>query len=90
MPTPAMAAPRAYVVVIDKMKFGATPQNLRAGDFIIWENRDIFRHSATAKGKFDVDLPPGKSVKMRLSSSGTSQFLCKYHPGMTGVLRVAK
>lgn len=89
--TPAAAAPRTYVVVIDKMKFGAVPANLKAGDVLVWENRDMFRHTATAKdGSFNVDLPAGAKGKMVLSKAGTFAFTCKYHPGMKGVLKVAK
>ena len=88
IPCPAAAAPRTYVVVIDKMKFGAMPEQLRKGDVIIWDNRDLVRHSATAKGKFDIDLPAGKKVSARLTAAGTVPFLCKYHPGMKAVLKV--
>ena len=88
------AAPQAgaqtYVIVLDKMKFGALPATLRRGDSIVWINRDLFRHSATAANKsFDVDLPPGARRKMAVTSSGAIAFACKYHPGMRGVLRVA-
>ena len=90
VPSPAAAAPRTYTVVVDKMKFGPLPQNLRKGDIIIWDNRDIFRHSATARGKFDVDLPAGEKVRARVTTVGTTPFVCKYHPGMKGVLEVAE
>ena len=89
--TPAAAAPKTYVVVIDKMKFGAVPANLKAGDVLVWENRDMFRHSATAKdGSFNVDLPAGARGKMVLGKAGAFAFTCKYHPGMKGVLKVSK
>ena len=88
IPCPAAAAPRTYTVVVDKMKFGPLPQQVRKGDVIIWDNRDMFRHSATAKGKFDIDLPPGKKVRMQIALAGTFPFLCKYHPGMKAVLKV--
>lgn len=87
---PVAAAPRTHTVVIDKMKFGPIPQNVSTGDIIVWNNRDIFRHSATAKGRFDIDLPAGKPVRMRVTASGTFLFMCKYHPGMKGMLKVAK
>lgn len=91
MPSPSAAAPRTYVVVIDKMKFGEVPRNLAAGDALIWDNRDIFRHTATAADKsFNVDLPAGKKGKTVLTKAGTFLFACKYHPGMRGVLRVSK
>ena len=90
VPFPAAAAPRTHIVIVDKMKFGRLPASVRAGDVILWDNRDMFRHSATAKGVFDVDLPAGKTARMRVAKSGSFPFLCKYHPGMRAVLKVAK
>jgi len=88
---PATAAPRTYNVTINQMKFGPVPPGLRVGDTIVWINRDIFQHSATARdGSFNLDLPAGKSGKMVLRRTGKIAFYCKYHPGMTGVLQVAK
>lgn len=88
---PASAAPHTHVVIIDKMKFGAVPATVRRGDRITWVNRDIFRHTATARnGSFAVDLPPKKKATMVVRSAGSFAFFCKYHPGMTGVLKVAR
>jgi plastocyanin len=65
------------------------PASLRKGDSIIWENRDILRHSATAADhSFDADLRPGTRVKTVLTRSGSIPFVCRYHPGMRGVLQV--
>jgi plastocyanin len=87
---PAAAAPQTHVVIMDKMKFGAVPTNIRKGDTILWVNRDLFRHTATAANKsFDVDLPPKTQKSMIVRTSGSIAFICKYHPGMRGVLRVA-
>ena len=87
---PAAAAPRTHKVVLAKMKFGAFPQDARKGDTIIWVNEDMFRHTATARGAFDVDIPPGQARKTRLTSTGDYQVICKYHPGMKSRLKVAK
>jgi plastocyanin len=87
---PAAAAAQSHTVVIDKMKFGAVPAEVHQGDIIVWDNRDMFRHSATDKGVFDIDLPAGTTVRMRVTKTGTFPFVCKYHPGMKGVLKVAK
>jgi len=85
------AAPRLHVVVIDKMKFGSPPANIRVGDAILWVNHDMFQHSVTARdGSFDIDLPPGKSGKTVMKHAGAIPFTCKYHPGMKGVIKVAK
>jgi len=87
--SPAAAVPRTYTVVIDKMKFGPLPAQLRKGDAIVWVNRDFLRHSATSSDhSFDVDLKPGAKGKTVLNKSGAIAFTCRYHPGMRGVLRV--
>ena len=87
----AEAAPRTHVVVMDKMKFVSVPASVRRGDVILWENRDMFRHSATAKsGAFNVDLAPGARGKTVVQKAGAVAFVCKYHPGMRGVLKVSQ
>ena len=88
---PAQAAPRTHVVVMDKMKFQSVPASVRRGDTILWENRDMFRHTATAKnGAFNVDLAPGAKGKTVVRKAGEVAFVCKYHPGMRGVLKVVQ
>ena len=34
---------------MDKMKFLSVPAKVRTGDVILWVNRDMFRHTATAR-----------------------------------------
>jgi|KBSMisStaDraftv2_1062788.scaffolds.fasta_scaffold22841_2 plastocyanin len=87
----AAAKPRQYVVVIDQMKFGPVAAGVRVGDAIIWVNRDLFRHSVTARdGSFDLDLAPGKSGETIIRKAGMIAFACKYHPRMTGIIKVAQ
>jgi plastocyanin len=87
--SPAAAASRTYTVVIEKLKFGPLPAQLHKGDRIIWMNRDLFRHTATAANhSFDVDLPAGAKGVTVLNASGTIPFVCRFHPGMRGVLVV--
>lgn len=84
---PAAAAPAVHTIVIDKMKFGPVPANLRAGDVILWVNRDLFRHTATARdGSFNIDLQPKASGRTTVSRKGAIPFFCKFHPGMKGVI----
>jgi plastocyanin len=88
---PAAAAPKVHTVIVDKMKFGPVPAGIRAGDTIIWVNRDFLKHTATARDKsFNVDLPPKSSRKTVIRHAGTIPFYCIYHPGMVGSLRVAR
>lgn len=90
-PPAAEAAPKTHRVVIDKMKFGPVPAGLRAGDTILWVNRDMFRHTATARDKsFNIVLAPSASGRTTLIRAGAVAFRCIYHPGMKGQLKVAK
>ena len=67
------------------------PATVRAGDTIVWDNRDVFKHTATARdGSFNVDLPPNAKARTVIRSAGAVPFYCIYHPGMTGVLEVAR
>ena len=87
----AGAAVRSITVVIDKMRYGPLPAGLHVGDVIVWTNRDLFRHTATARDRsFDVDLPAGPSKRMTVARSGTFAFYCRFHPGMTGQITVSK
>jgi plastocyanin len=88
---PTCAAPKVYTVTLQQMAFGPVPSGLRVGDTVEWVNNDIFLHSATAKDKsFDVELKPKTRVRMVLKRAGTFAFFCRYHPGMTSRLVVAR
>ena len=87
---PAAARPRTHTIVMEKMKFGPSPAGLRVGDTIVWVNRDLFRHTATVRDRFDVDLAPGASGRTVLRTAGTIPYICRFHPGMTGVLTVGR
>lgn len=87
----AASPPKVHTVVITDMAFGRPPAGVRPGDVVVWVNKDMFRHTATARDKsFDVDLAPGKSARTVVRKPGTISFYCRYHPGMTGRLVVAK
>lgn len=85
----AVAAPRTFTIVINQLKFSPAPAVLHQGDVIIWVNRDILRHSATAGDhSFDLDLAPGARGQTIMKKKGPIPFSCRYHPGMRGVLQV--
>jgi plastocyanin len=87
---PAMAAPRTHTVVITAMKFGPMPAGVRPGDRIVWVNKDLFRHTATAKdGSFNVDLMPGAKGTSVVTKAGAFPVFCRYHPGMRATLKVS-
>lgn len=87
---PAAAAARTHTVVVDKMKFGPAPTGVRVGDTVAWVNRDMFRHTATARnGGFDVDLQPGATGSAVMRRAGTFPYFCRFHPAMTAQIVVS-
>ncbi|MGH6659005.1 MAG: cupredoxin domain-containing protein [Sphingomicrobium sp.] len=89
-PGEAVAAPKVHKVVIDKMRFGPLPANIHAGDTILWVNKDLFRHTATARDRsFHLDLAPGASDRTVIWRRGNINFFCVFHPGMQGRFVVA-
>jgi plastocyanin len=86
----ARADPSARAIVVDDLAFGAAPAGLRVGDVLEWRNIDLLRHTATATdGGFDIDLPPGATGKVTLGRAGVITYICRFHPGMTGELKIA-
>lgn len=88
LPPPAEAA--RHVIEIRNMSFGTSPAHLKTGDTIQWKNGDIFRHTATAAGLFDLDLAPGAEGEVTLKKSGVLTVICRYHPNMRLRLSVEK
>jgi len=85
------AEPRVHTVVMASMRFGAMPAGISPGDVILWVNRDMVPHSATARdGSFDVVLAAHQSRRMRVTRAGTFAVYCRYHPGMRATLAVAR
>jgi plastocyanin len=88
--SPATARARTHTIVMERMRFGPSPEGLRVGDTVVWVNRDPVRHTATARdGSFDVDLAPRASGRTVIRTAGTLAYICRLHPTMTGRLVVA-
>ena len=78
-------------ISVDKLAFGPAPPELHVGDTVEWSNQDMFEHTATARdASFDVDLKPGTAGRIKLTKPGVINYYCRFHPGMTGVLKVAQ
>ncbi|HID67178.1 MAG TPA: copper-binding protein [Roseibacterium sp.] len=60
------------------------------GDYVVFTNADGAPHTATARdGFFDSgNLNRGDSFEVRMTQTGTFDFFCRIHPGMTGTITV--
>lgn len=86
----AHAAPAEHTIVIDGMRFIPETLEVKAGDTVIWQNKDPFPHNATAAGGGPVspDIAAGGSWKFTAKKRGRHAYLCTLHRTMKGMLIV--
>ena len=81
-----IAAETVHTVVVEGMKFEPATITVKRGDKVVWQNRDIVPHTATAAGKFDSGhVDGGKSWTWTAGATGRIDSVCPYHPGMKAV-----
>jgi plastocyanin len=83
-------ASRTYVVVIEQMRFNPPALTVRRGDRVVWVNKDLFPHTASANSKaFDSNgIAPNASWSYVAGLPGNYPYLCSLHPSMHGALTV--
>lgn len=90
----AMAAFPAYgatvEVTIENLAFKPAEITVSAGDRIVWINKDVVAHTATADGGFDVVIEPKKSAGTVVKKPGRLNYHCRFHPNMTGRIDVGQ
>ncbi len=87
-----LAGPRVQAetirVAIEKLVFSPAEISAAVGDVIEWHNKDVMAHTATAKGDFDVVIPPGKTATLTVTTAGVFDYYCRFHPNMKARLQV--
>jgi plastocyanin len=88
----APAKPVTHTITIEGMQFQPAEVKIKAGDSVVWINKDMFPHTVTAKSNaFDShQIEAGKSWKFRAAATGEFPYVCSLHPTMQGTLRVVK
>jgi len=91
------AAPRTkpgsaqtHTVTIEGMRFNPQTLVVRRGDRVMWINKDLFPHTATAASKaFDSrSIAPNTSWTYVARKPGDYDYTCTFHPTMKGKLTV--
>ena len=83
------APPRTHTVEIRGMEYHPAALTVAVGDTIVWINRDIVPHTATASGATRWDtgqLVQGQAGRYVARSRGTTRYVCTLHPTMLGKL----
>ena len=89
-PGAASEAPRgaSHTVVIEAVRFQPDLLTIRAGDSVVWLNRDPFPHTATASGFDSKNIAAGESWRYTPKARGEFPYVCTLHPTMKATLRV--
>jgi plastocyanin len=76
-------------IIIEMMEFKPNPAPIKAGESVVWHNKDGMDHTATADdGSFDTGIiPPGRKSEPQVIKK-TTPYHCTEHPGMKGVVQV--
>jgi plastocyanin len=88
--TPSLAAHKVHTVVIEGMAFSPNRLEVSAGDTVVWQNKDIVPHNATAvDGSFKSPaIEPNRSWKFKVRKKGEFAYTCTFHPTMKAALIV--
>ena len=81
----------AVTLSAQDIQFSPTDLSAASGDTIEFDNADDVKHSFTAEElEIDEDVEAGESVSIDLgeAEAGSYDFICKYHPDMTGTLEI--
>ena len=86
---PLAAHAETQTVTIEGMQFKPQVITVKRGDTIVWRNRDVVPHTATAAGLFDSGgIANGKSWSHVAAKAGKHDYVCTYHPGMKATVVV--
>ena len=86
----ATAEGAVHTVVIEGVQFSPPNLKIKAGDTVIWKNKDPFPHTATSNDKaWDSGaIETGQAWKFKAKNRGIYPYICTFHPTMKAVLVV--
>ena len=81
---------RTHTVTIEGTRFQPETLTVKAGDTIVWVNKDLFPHSATASNStFNSQvIAAGASWRYIARKKGEFAYTCIFHPTMKAALVV--
>ena len=82
--------PASHTVVIENMQFNPPALTIRRGERIVWVNKDLFPHTATAAAKaFDSgSIAADESWSFTPHKAGSYPYGCTFHPTMKATITV--
>lgn len=84
----AAAQESEIAVTIEDLAFVPQVIEARPGQTIVWTNRDPFDHTATVEGGWDILIPAGATASHVVTAGDGVGYYCRFHPNMTGEIRI--
>ena len=83
-------AGKRHVIEMRQLVFRPSTLIVSPGDTVVWINRDIVPHTATAEDEsWDSEvIAPDQSWEMVPTEIGSQSYICSLHPSMVGTLEV--
>ena len=83
LPLACSQPPRSHAIEIRAFKYAPASLQVRTGDTLVFTNRDIVPHTATARDTTwnSGDIAPGGTRRIVVTAS--RDYFCLYHPNMT-------
>lgn len=77
-----------HEVHIRAMRFEPAVIDARPGDTVVWINDDFLPHTATSTSEAwdSGEIAPGASWRLVVGADGAGEYLCTFHPMMTGTV----
>lgn len=77
-------------VTISNLVFSPAELKAKVGDTIVWTNKDIVTHTATASDGWDVIILENTSASQLLKKPGLVEYYCRFHPSMKGRITIVR
>ena len=89
-PAAAQSAETATrIVEMTDSTFAPRTVDVKVGETVTFVDKDEIAHTATAEGTFDSGtLREGATFDFKATKAGTFSYVCSFHPGMTGTIKV--
>src|SRR6478609_3766521 len=87
----APAKPAGTTVEMTNTTFSPQTIDVKVGDSVTFVNKDEIAHTATAgDGSFDSKtMEAGATFTFKATKAGQIDYVCNFHPGMTGTINVS-
>jgi plastocyanin len=75
-------------VTIKNLEYSPSSVTIKAGETVVWANKDDRDHTVTAKDFNSGTISAGDTYEYTFAKAGTYAYSCKYHPRMKGTVVV--